>query len=369
MSGFFFFQKRYLAHSGNTLNHMTLKSLWVLRLSYQTTIGMWGWCTGWQLSPVPQADDTTQSRTPASKELWIQAEWDQQTKLTVSDRGEVGDVRENASKLTKFLEPLDGKLTWPEGCQEPSCDRRKGSQGKLRAESVKQWQDYRNNAILAPETEKPWADPDSQLRPTTHTEYFHLKLTEHKAGEELCSSGALATHTGKHCFTLTKCEARQLSWPASRLQATTTEAAHYHQHPNLIPVFSLPRENGSPGHFKCPLRPPSGAAVKKNGYPGCLVWNTVGLPLEQGLSNWVLEQQRLDRAMVKRKEGRKSWTELRWAEREVEERDSWVHVGWSWKMFRAKGVMDSKSITGSVVLCSVFWFGLVLDGRSTELHH
>lgn len=38
-------------------------------------------------------------------------------------------------------------------------------------------------------------------------------------------------------------------------------------------------------------------------------------------------------------------------------------------MFRAKGVMDSKSITGSVVLCSVFWFGLVLDGRSTELHH
>lgn len=38
-------------------------------------------------------------------------------------------------------------------------------------------------------------------------------------------------------------------------------------------------------------------------------------------------------------------------------------------MLRAKGIMDSKSITGSVVSCSVFWFGLVLDGRSRELYH
>lgn len=105
---------------------------------------------------------------------------------------------------SKFLESLDGNLTWPEGCQEPSWDRKKGSRGKVRAEGVQQWQDYRKDATLAPETEKPQADPD-------HTEYFYLKLTEHRAGEELCPSGALATHTGQHCFTLTKCEARQLS--------------------------------------------------------------------------------------------------------------------------------------------------------------
>lgn len=81
---------------------------------------------------------------------------------------------------------------------------KKGSWGKVRAEGVQQWQDYRKDATLAPETEKPQADPD-------HTEYFYLKLTEHRAGEELCPSGVLATHKGQHCFTLTKCEARQLS--------------------------------------------------------------------------------------------------------------------------------------------------------------
>lgn len=82
----------------------------------------------------------------------------------VSDRGEVGDVREDASKLTKFLEPLSGKLTWPEGFQETSWDRRKDSQGKMSAGSVQQWQDYRKDAILAPETKKPQADPDQSTQ-------------------------------------------------------------------------------------------------------------------------------------------------------------------------------------------------------------
>lgn len=121
------------------------------------------------------------------------------------------------------------------------------------------------------ETENPQADPDHLPQTYNHTECLHVRLTNYRAGDELCPTGALATHTGKHCFTLPKCEIRQLSWltsrsPAGRGAGYATKGAHYHQHPNLILVFSLFRRRMGVTS-KSPLTPSFWCCRKENGYP------------------------------------------------------------------------------------------------------
>lgn len=102
-----------------------------------------------------------------------------------------------------------------------------------------------------PETENPQADPDQLPQTYNHTEYLHVKLIKYRAGEELCPTGTLATHTGKHCFTLPKCEVRQLSWldiqePCWERCRLCYQRCPLPPAPKSHPgVFSFPQENGS----------------------------------------------------------------------------------------------------------------------------
>lgn len=122
------------------------------------------------------------------------------------------------------------------------------------------------------------------------------------------NSGALATHTGQHCFTLPKCEVRQLSWLTSRSPAAgyATKGAHYHQHPNLILVFSLfHRRIGVTS--KNPLTPASGAVEKRMGTlrASCLEQH-VASPRTRALQLGFTAAK--TRQSYGEKEGRKDWT-------------------------------------------------------------
>ena len=90
---------------------------------------------------------------------------------------------------------------------------------------------------------------------------------------------------------------------------------------------------------------------KKNGYPGCLVSGAT-----QGFPSWALEQQGLDRAMVRRKEGQEqSYSEQKGG-------GLLSSTGLGWKPLRAKGTVDPLSHLEVLWLCAVR-FGVGCFGR------